>query len=112
MNEQISTEKVRSPGRPVIFTSRKQDVLVAYYKYHKVHGYAPTYREVQDELGFASTATVKHCVEYLHQKGLVSATPKISRGVVLTSMGKEKAQELIGLKNDSIRHEDEIALAN
>ena len=67
-----------------ILTPRRQDVLKLVYTYLQEHGRPPTVREIQHEMGFRSTAVVKHHLDWLEKGGYLERASRSSRGLRLT----------------------------
>jgi len=68
-----------------ILTPRRQDILKLIYTYLQAHGRPPTVREIQHEMGFRSTAVVKHHLDWLEQGGYLQRASRASRGLQLTN---------------------------
>jgi repressor LexA len=52
-------------------TVRQRAVLDALRRLHREHGYAPSIRELGEEVGLTSTSSVHRHVRILEQRGLV-----------------------------------------
>ncbi|MBS3940738.1 MAG: MarR family transcriptional regulator [Actinobacteria bacterium] len=57
--------------RTTKLTRRQRQVLAALHRLHARHGYAPTLRELADELELASPSTVLVHVRALERAGLI-----------------------------------------
>jgi repressor LexA len=60
-------------------TDRQRALLEALERLHRTRGYAPTLRELGEEVGLASVGSVHHHVRVLEQRGLVDRTPGCHR---------------------------------
>jgi len=69
-------------------TARQVDVLRFIAQHTAEHGYPPTHREICVGIGVESTHGVAQHIEALKRKGLVSRKPLVSRGVVVTALGR------------------------
>ncbi len=63
-------------------TPRQNEVLRFIEKYFKSHGYAPSYREICQELNFKSTNAVSFHVNQLVEKGYLKREKGIARSLV------------------------------
>lgn len=52
-------------------TKKQRDVLICIEAFVREHGYTPSYREIAQELGLASPATVHQHISALREKGVV-----------------------------------------
>lgn len=65
-----------------------KEVLMAIYKYRKLNGFAPSYRDIKDSLGLSSTSSVHHRLQKLIDARLLkSDTQGKARTVRLTQKG-------------------------
>jgi repressor LexA len=64
---------------PRDLTDRQRELLAALERLHRLHGYAPSMRELGDAVGVASTSTVHHHVSVLAQRGFVERLPRTHR---------------------------------
>ena len=64
---------------------RQQQILDAIAAHWKAKGYAPSFREIADEVGIASTNGVSDHVKALVRKGLLLHDPRVARSVRLVS---------------------------
>lgn len=62
--------------------------MQAIASYHKQRGYAPTFRDIRDAMGFCTVQSVHSHVVYLSRKGLVADTPGVARSLRLTKAGE------------------------
>jgi repressor LexA len=62
-------------------TKRQREVLEALRRLHDQHGFAPSLREVADEVGLASVSSVHAHVAKLTERGLVERRPRQPRTV-------------------------------
>ena len=71
---------------PVVQHSRlsesTQRVLVAIRRLYRVGGVPPSFREIQDEIGFGSSSVVSYHVRKLADAGLISYSPGAKRTIV------------------------------
>lgn len=63
------------------------DVLQAFRRMAKEKGYPPTIRELQIELAYASTNSIREILNNLEAKGYVQRDRLVARGVTLTEKG-------------------------
>lgn len=56
-------------------------------RYQADHGYAPTMREMRDELGIGSTNTVSYRLRQLEDRGLIAREPGKSRALRIVGSG-------------------------
>ncbi|MEK9152553.1 MAG: transcriptional repressor LexA [Patescibacteria group bacterium] len=77
-------------------TKKQKEVLDYVAQYIKEMGYAPSYREVGEHFGFASTATVHEHLKNLEAKGYLTSEPDTIRSIEVsqTVMRLAKAIEL------------------
>ena len=52
-------------------------------EYHSLNGYSPTFREIQNGLGWASLTNVRHHLKQLETVGLIERDYATSRGIRL-----------------------------
>jgi repressor LexA len=69
-------------------TRRQRDVLDALQRLHDQHGFAPSLREVADEVGLASASSVHAHVVRLEERGLLERRPRLSRTVRRVTAGQ------------------------
>ncbi len=78
---------------PLPLTRRQKDALQAVENHIRTHGWAPTYAELADLIGAASTTSAVRLVEHLESKGWIDVEPGTARGIrVLQSLEPEKDQ--------------------
>lgn len=70
----------------IALTVRQQKVLDFITHYAKTHGYAPTLRDIPDQLGVSSTFGVNRHLDALEKKGWITKSGT-ARGIVLTAQG-------------------------
>lgn len=56
-------------------TRRQSEILRAIGEYIKIHGYAPSFREIAEIVNLASVSTVYGHLENLKRKGYISWEP-------------------------------------
>jgi len=56
-------------------------------EYHREHGYAPTFREIQDDIGISSLSLVHFHLDHLRMMGHVSFLPGSARTLLVTRSG-------------------------
>ena len=82
-------------------TKRQTQVLNIIKSYIKDYGYAPSIREMAEELGVSSPATIKQHLEALVKKGYLRKTSEAMRNIVPTkkvwSLSKSLDLPLVGL---------------
>lgn len=60
--------------------------------YHQIaHGYPPTVRELQDEVGYHSTSAMAYRLDVCERLGLIQRAPRLARSVTLTPAGRALA---------------------
>jgi SOS-response transcriptional repressor LexA len=69
-------------------TTRQGDVLRFIASSTAERGFPPTLREISDGVCIVSTNGVSDHLAALSRKGLVTVTPGVARGIVLTAKGK------------------------
>jgi repressor LexA len=69
-------------------TARQREVLAALGRLHDQHGFAPSLREVADEVGLASVSSVHHHVVRLEDRGFVERRPGQPRTVRRSMAGQ------------------------
>ena len=70
-------------------TKRQLDILRFIARYSAENHYAPSLREICDELGTTGTNGVKEHLDRLEKKGLIGRAPKVPRGLWLTDAGRD-----------------------
>lgn len=76
---------------PLPLTRRQTDALRAVENHVRTHGWAPTYAELANLIGAASTTSAVRLVEHLESKGWVDVEPGTARGIrVLHSLETEE----------------------
>ena len=82
-------------------TKRQQEIINYIIEYTKEHEYAPSFREIGEEFGLSSPATVHKHVEALREKGFLKSDFNEARSLELTSkvwkLGKSIELPLMGL---------------
>jgi repressor LexA len=66
-------------------TNQQQKILSLIKKSIEVEGYAPTVRELMEELGVKSPRTISYHLAQLEKKGYLRRTTESSRNIVLTT---------------------------
>jgi len=69
-------------------TPRQKQVLVAIERWHRVHGYAPTTRELTEEIGLSSPSTLHHHLYLLRLAGAVTWRAGEARTLTITEAGR------------------------
>lgn len=69
-------------------TERQLDALRFIAAFTREHCYPPTRRELCEGIGIASTNAAAQHLDALERKALITRTPMVSRGLVLTAAGK------------------------
>lgn len=55
------------------------------------HGYSPSFREIQQVVGYNSIGSISYALSNLHNHGYIKYTPRIARSIViLGSSGNEE----------------------
>jgi repressor LexA len=62
---------------------RQERILDFIRRYHAEHNYPPTIREIGQAAGISSTSVVKYNLERLQEKGYISRSKEVSRGLRL-----------------------------
>jgi SOS-response transcriptional repressor LexA len=76
-------------------TTKKQRELFNYIeRFTAQHGYSPTYREIESELGYSSVATVAAHVDNLIEKGLLKKSDREARSLVIIKPSQTTEKEL------------------
>lgn len=97
----IEGESIRSPGA-VELDEMRLKVLGAYVQYWLNYGFAPSLREVGEQLGVSQTA-IQYQVSQLHQAGLMLPVKArhgpgfIPRGIKLKVEVEDDLARLVGL---------------
>lgn len=68
---------------PRALSGSRRDVLGCVMEHVARHGYPPTLREIQGELGISSISVVAYHLDALQDAGYLRRSPKISRSIVL-----------------------------
>lgn len=66
---------------PLPLTRRQTDALRAVENHIQTYGWAPTYAELADLIGAASTTSAVRLIEHLESKGWVDVEPGTARGI-------------------------------
>lgn len=69
--------------QPWTLSGSRRAVLDCVVEYVAHHGYPPTMREIQEELGISSISVVSYHLDALQAAGYLRRSPKISRSIVL-----------------------------
>ncbi len=69
---------------PHSLSERQVAILQFVNNYISENGYPPTVREIGQAVGISSTSVVNYNLRRLEEKGLISRSPAISRGIRLT----------------------------
>ena len=73
----------------VIRPTKKQAEILQYIRrYHRVHEYSPSYREIAEDLGYASVATVAVHIKHLIERGHLTKRDNASRSLEIVEHGK------------------------
>ncbi len=60
--------------------------------YHQIaHGFPPTVRELQDEVGYHSTSAMAYRLDICERLGLIRRVPRLARSLTLTPAGRALA---------------------
>lgn len=73
-------------------TDRQREVLRTIEAYTALHGYAPGFRDLADELEVTSTNGVNDHIKALEEKGLLRRDFRVARSIRLTPAGKRVLQ--------------------
>lgn len=68
-------------------TPKQRNVLRHVDRLTKLHGYAPSLRELADRIG-VNTNTVRDHLQALKRKGLLDITPRVARSYTVTEAGR------------------------
>lgn len=68
-----------TPLRPL--TRREGDALAAVDRFHELHGYCPSVRDIQEALKLASTSTAHRYLAALRELGLIRWDPTRTRTI-------------------------------
>lgn len=74
------------PGTPM--TTIQRNTLDFIAKFINDHGFPPSIRDIQLGFGVGSTNCISDRIVALEKRGLVERRPMLSRGLVLTELGK------------------------
>ena len=69
-------------------SQRQLELLRVVHGYYTEKGYSPSRRDLAEKMGVKSIHTIQGLVDLLVDKGLLSRTAKISRGLALTDRGR------------------------
>lgn len=64
-------------------TKKQHEILEYIRRYHRVHEYGPTYREIAADLGYSSVATVAVHIQNLIERGHLTKRDNSSRSLEL-----------------------------
>lgn len=82
-------------------TKRQNQILKFIKDYIVGHDYSPSYREIGDELGISSSATVHQHIQNLKEKGFVNLNENEARSIELTGasfqLGRTIELPLVGI---------------
>jgi repressor LexA len=70
-------------AKPAYLTERQRDILEYIQEFLRVHGYAPTHREICERFGFSSYGTVYKHLRLLQDKGYLRRDWNQKRGMEL-----------------------------
>lgn len=70
---------------------RTRAVVEAIAYHQMVNGFPPTVRELQEEVGYHSTAAMAYRLDVCERLGLIRRVPRLARSVTLTSAGRALA---------------------
>lgn len=73
---------------PVHLTAQRRRVLGSISDWHDLHGYAPTVRDLCDQIGVASPSTIHVHLTILREEGCVDWLDGQARTLHLTSTGR------------------------
>jgi len=71
-------------------SERQRQVLKFIAKYAKTHGYAPSIRDIGDEVGLASPSTVFSHLKTLEKKGYIRRGKDSARAIIILDKGWEE----------------------
>lgn len=77
-------------------TPRQKSVFDVICKYHRLHGFSPTVREICDQLGLAGPAGVHRILGILEEKGYLQSTAGKSRSWRPTGAGRMFMMPVVG----------------
>jgi repressor LexA len=72
----------------VPLTKRQREILDYLASYIDQHGYAPSFEEIAEAMGYASLATVHEHLTNLERKGVIRRSFNESRGIEVVSRGR------------------------
>lgn len=75
-------------------TKRQKEILDLIKNFIKEHDYAPSYREIAENFGYKSVATVAQHIESLNRKGYLRKDPNMARSLQLTPLWDERIFEI------------------
>ena len=70
-------------------TKRQREILDYLAGYINEHGYAPSFEEIAEAMGYASLATVHEHLSNLERKGVIRRSYNESRGIEVTSRARQ-----------------------
>lgn len=80
-------------AKPVAGLTRRQAELLRFiHAFTRKHGYAPSYEEMGNHLGYASKANAHLLVDCLVERGCLSRIPHKARSLSLTPAGAQFAR--------------------
>ena len=79
--------RAASVGTGWMFIERADRVVDFIRAYIRMHGYAPTVREIMDGVGLASTAAVQYHLEKLRDSGVITWIPGRARTIRVLEEG-------------------------
>jgi len=80
------------------------NAIVAFMdEYHSDHKFPPSVREIAGSAGLKSTSFTNWYLNKMAKEGLITREKRVSRGSILTSLGREMARQLSGKGKNSVR---------
>lgn len=77
---------------------RQNKILIFIYEYYQEFRHSPSVREIGEAANVRSTSVTNYYLQKLQKVGYINQTPKISRGISLTTSGEFTAMLLMGIK--------------
>jgi len=75
-------------------TKRQRQILDFITEFNRDHGYAPSYREMANEFGLSSTATIHQHIKTLREKGFLKSDFNLARSIELIQIEPNWAQAI------------------
>jgi repressor LexA len=86
----MSSKKTKGKKEP---TDKQVRLYNFIQRYEGEHGYAPSYREMQNQVGFSSTSVVNYNLAKLETLSLIERDPNVARGLRVIKPLRERFQE-------------------